>query len=250
MKILVTGGSGMLGTALKKVAEENFKDIIICSPTRFSLDIMYNESVSVCLKAHRPDIVIHAAAITQEKIKHFNRTDGSMGTKLAYITNIIGTMKMARICQNFDVPMVYISTDYIFDGKHGNYSEDAIPNPPNYYALTKFGGEMASLTLKHRVIRTSFCPMEWPHDKAFEDKFSSRDTDEKIAELIIKSTLKFSEWDGILHVGTSYKSFYDLAKKLKPDVKPNSIKDIKDQYIPQDTSFNLGKMNKLIGSNY
>ena len=95
-------------------------------------------------------------------------------------------------------------------------------------------------------VRTSFCDMTWPYEGAYIDKWSSRDTVDVIAPLILK--VISAMWregqygPDIVHVGTERKTFFDLAKKIKPDVKPISIKDV-PFYVPPDTSFDLKDMN-------
>jgi len=231
-RILITGGTGLLGSELIKL------DNSIIAPSRAELDLLNPESIKRTLLSHHSNILIHCAAITQAKMKE-------VGEEITYVTNCMGSMILARLCKKYDIEMIYISTDYVFNGKEGNYSEDKIPHPLNFYATTKLIGEIASLSLHQRVIRTSFCPKEWPYDMAFEDKYTSGDTVDVIADLILRVVHKIGFWRGVLHVGTQRKTFYELASKTGKEVRKNSINDVEIS-IPRDTSFDLSRLNQIL----
>jgi len=153
MKILITGSDGQLGKALRKVLPEN--DTYFT--TRKELDITdKNQSVQQII-SNRPDIVIHTAAYTD--------VDGCEKNKpLAYSVNVIGTKNVSLACQKINALLVYISTDFIFDGaKKIAYQENDRPNPLSYYGKTKLEGELLVKKLeKHLIIRTSWVFGEGP----------------------------------------------------------------------------------------
>ncbi len=142
MNVLVTGGNGLLGSALclefiKKhtvfccyhnsgirIENENFKSL--------KMDIV-KDSLNKMEKA-QPDIIIHAAALTDLELCEKN-------PELAYDVNVTGTKNMLKVAKKCRAKLVYVCTDYIFDGKKGNYSETDKPNPMSVYAKTKFQGE-------------------------------------------------------------------------------------------------------------
>ena len=148
MKIAVTGSDGMLGHDIRSA----FTDVELIALTLKDFDITdLDKSLSV-LKNIRPDYVIHAAAYTD--------VDGSeRDPDTAYHVNGIGTRNMTMACEAIRCPIVYISSDYVFDGKKNEpYDEWDTPNPINQYGLSKFLGEkfVSSLTNRFYIVRTSW----------------------------------------------------------------------------------------------
>ena len=222
MKILLTGGSGLLGTELTSLNEA------IIAPKHNDLEVLDYFSCDRAIIKHKPDIVIHAAALTSpprcEELPHSARS-----------VNIIGTVNLVNICQDNNIRLVYISTDYVFAGDEGLYQEGDPINPINLYAKTKAAGELAVRTYDNSlVIRTSFCENEFPYEKAFVDQFTSRDYVDVIAPMILKQAE--SDLTGIVHVGTERKSVFELAVKRRPEVGELSIRDVSFD-PPRDTSF-------------
>lgn len=234
MNILLTGGKGLLASTIKEVGGLNHN---IENPGKDILDVTNNSSVMNYIGKHKNkiDIIVHCAAIIgYDKCESNKRS--------AYDVNYKGTRILSQFCNDIPKPMIYISTDYVFDGERGNYSEEDYTNPLTYYAKTKLMGEIAALSNGHRVIRTSFCKPVWPYDNAYVDKYSSFDTVNVIAGLILKVCCRIWSWNDILHVGTERKTFYEMAKRSK-QIKGISILDFK---TPKDTSFNLSKMNMVL----
>lgn len=241
MRMLLTGGNGTFGTVFcdKLLKDHNHN---LFAPSRYVMDITSYKQVShyVGYHSNEVDIIIHAAAF-------IGLNPCQEQKEKAYNTNVVGTAIINRVAEHHNLPLIYISTDYVFDGtkKGGLYNEGDIPNPLSYYAKTKWAGECITTSYCRKIIRTSFCKNYWPHEKAFTDKYSSFDTVDKIVDLVIKCIKKNSKWKGILHVGTERKSFYELAKKLKPDVQELSYRYASVE-IPEDTSFDLTKMNGVL----
>ena len=221
---MLTGGSGLLGTQMLKDHED------IYAPTHKDLDICSIESCVAHAADFQPDVLIHAAAYTSPP-----RCDEN--PMAAVEVNVKGTMNLVRLCSRRGTRLVYISTDYVFDGENGPYGTDDPINPVNKYAMTKAAGELVVRTMDNSlVIRTSFCENEFPYDKAFEDQYTSRDYVDIIAPLIYN--IAVAPYVGIAHIGTERKSVYDLARQRKNDVGKLSINDVNFS-IPKDTSFRL-----------
>src|SRR5687768_17502809 len=107
MKILLTGGSGLLGKELLKINKE------MLAPSHSELDVTSASDIDFFFSKWKPDVVIHAAAIIDNRV--LEKTPGK-----AIDTNIIGTAHLAMICEKRGVRLVYISTDYVYwDGSHG-----------------------------------------------------------------------------------------------------------------------------------
>lgn len=228
MKILITGGSGLLGKELTKINSE------IIHPTHSEMNICKQENIESYIKSSSPDIIIHAAALINSKLIEENPIE-------AIQTNIIGTANIAMVCVKYGIRMVYISTDYIYKGDVGNYKEDDAVFPFNLYAWTKLGGECSTKAVaNHLIIRTSFGGNDFPYKYAFVDKWVSKDSIDIIAPLIYEATM--SPLTGILNIGTERKTSYDYASKRNANIEAIKIEDT-CFIVPYDTSLNLEKWN-------
>ncbi|MEW6108965.1 MAG: dTDP-4-dehydrorhamnose reductase [Nitrospirota bacterium] len=148
MKIALTGAGGMLGHAIKRV----FSDIEIVSFTHDVLDVTSLDDAVKKVKDANPDFLIHAAAFTDVDRCEFE-------PEKAYLVNGIGTRNMAIACEEIKCPVIYISSDYVFDGsKGGPYDEWDIAIPVNKYGLSKLMGERFVSLFNNRfyIIRTSW----------------------------------------------------------------------------------------------
>jgi len=226
MKILLTGGSGMLGTELQKI------DHNIIAPAKSNLDVQSIGNVVEYMEKYHPDVVIHAAAHTDNKWVENNPTQ-------AVYVNICGTSHVAMACYLAGCRMVYISTDYIYKGDRGNYKEDDEILPFNLYSWTKLGGECAVRIVKnHLIIRTSFGSSEFNYPVAFIDKWSSKEYVDKIAPMIYQAAI--SPLTGVVNIGGQRRSLYNYASERNPSVKGVKIADT-SFFTPYDTSLNLQK---------
>lgn len=190
--ILVTGGSGRLGTELKKYLRGQY-------PTKTELDITKIKKNPSC------DLVVHLAAYTNvdkaeiEKLECFN-------------INVAGTYNLLKHC--YYKPFIFISTEHV--------------NAEGLYFQSKLIGELLvkNLAKQYLIIRTLFKPNPWPWEYAFIDQMTQGDYIEVIAPLIAK---EIENWDGkskLIYVGTERKSMFELAKRTKSNVKPNSVEDL------------------------
>lgn len=218
MKILITGGSGLLGSNLIKLLE---KDHQIFAPTHNEVDVSNLTSLSSYITFSQPDIVIHCAAIAKFAIAE-NKPFETINT------NVIGTCNVTKVCMLNNIRMVYISTSHVFDGKEGNYKPTDKVNPLTIYAKSKVAGEMVTLIYPNSlVIRTEFCEETFPFDTAYDDKFSSKEYIDILAPRIAEKCI--SEQTGTCHVGGPRRSFYEFGKLRNPNVKRGSVKDLVSQ---------------------
>jgi len=139
MKILVTGGSGLLGQALMTIFKDEevygtYYDYPCKQKNMRYLDITSSKEVADLVQKIKPDVVIHTAAFT-------NVDDCEVHIQKATQINVEGTRNMASSAQQIEAKFVYISTDYVFDGEKGWYMEDETPSPINVYGETKLAGE-------------------------------------------------------------------------------------------------------------
>jgi len=152
MKILVTGSDGQLGSELVEQLEKSSRNIDLRKATISEFDITDYDKTKNYILDFSPDLIINCAANT-------NVDDCEKNIDLAYRVNAIGSRNVALSANICDASLVYISTDYIFDGsKSRPYNEFDIPNPLNIYAKTKLAGECFVKDFIHSyyIIRTSW----------------------------------------------------------------------------------------------
>ncbi len=197
-KVLLTGGSGLLGRYLKIKADR---------PSHRDLDITKK------IKPKKYDLIIHSAAYT-------NVQGAETDQMQCFNVNVKGTLNLLNTYPN--VPFVYISTEYAY-------------KPVNFYSLTKnFAEELVKRHPNFLIIRTLFKVNPWPFEKAFIDQITNGDYVDVIAPLIEKEIMEWSrKGKRFVYIGTGRKTIYELAVRTKPNVIPNSIKEMKVP-IPAD----------------
>jgi dTDP-4-dehydrorhamnose reductase len=137
MKILLTGSQGQLGQSIIECARQFQSDITLISCDRTRLDITDIAAVKKLVEASKPDAMINTAAYTavDKAESEFDK---------AFAVNALGPENLAKIANDFNIPMIHFSTDYIFDGeKKSAYIESDIANPIGIYGRSKWAGEEA-----------------------------------------------------------------------------------------------------------
>lgn len=149
-RILVTGRGGQLATGLEAaLPAQGFEAILVGQPA-FEFD--QPATVAAAFAAARPEAVVNCAAWTAVDAAEDNEA-------AAFQANALGPALVARHCAALGIPLVQISTDYVFDGRKGTpYTEDDAPNPLGAYGRTKLAGEWAALAGHDRtvVLRTAW----------------------------------------------------------------------------------------------
>lgn len=224
--MLLTGGSGLLGTELRKLGVE------FDAPTRDELDISDAAAVSRYVASGSYDMIIHAAAVT-------NNRDIEANPAAALEVNIKGTTNLAQACLGTRVRLVFLSTDYVYQGDRGNYVESDPVLPTNLYAWTKLAGEAAVCAVaNHLIIRTSFGSPTFDYAAAFTDKWSSKEYVDIIAPELLRAAR--SPLTGVINIGGARRTIYDYAVSRNPDVKKLERGNSRHE-SPADTSMSLGK---------
>ena len=240
MKCLLTGATGLLGRELITIAPSFDIEYWLAVGSK-RLDITNQSEVETISCNHAKfDKIVHCAAYT-------NVTGAETNRRQAVETNIMGTRNISLLAERLGVPLVYISTDYVYPGTSGNYKETDFTKPVNFYALTKLAGEAYASAPHDLIIRTSFKPSVWKYDKAFSDIYTSADYTDVVAALL--SVLIVSNASGIYNVGTQRKSIFELAQQRNTDVKPMLSEEIGDVSLPSDISMNTDKYDDFINSN-
>jgi dTDP-4-dehydrorhamnose reductase len=233
-RMLLTGGTGRLGRELQGLLSG------VVAPLRTELDVTHPETIAVALKRVEPEVLVHAAAYTDVAAAEQNRA-------ACWRTNVDGTRVVAQAAIDSGVFLVYISTDYVFEGTRGMYQEDDPPGPVcNYYALSKLvAEELVRLAPRHLIIRTSFRPREWPYPVAFTDVYTSQDYVDVIAPEIALAIQRCREIGfSTLHIATERKSVYELARRRRPDVRPGSKREV-SVALPDDISLDTTRWQTL-----
>jgi dTDP-4-dehydrorhamnose reductase len=238
LKIALTGSGGMLGHDIKRV----FSDVDLIALTRHDVDITDLNKTLRVIQEIKPDYVIHAAAYTD--------VDGSEhDPDRACRVNGIGTRNITMASEAVHCPVMYISSDYVFDGaKKTPYNEWDIPGPINQYGISKLLGEkfVSSLTNKFYIVRTSWLYGE--KGKNFVDTIGRLLTEREELEVVDDQTgsptytydlavrLKeiIGRGYGIYHVTNSSQcSWYEFAteiariKSSKTRIKPTTSAQFK-----------------------
>ncbi len=155
MKILVTGAKGQLGYKIRQLLSANCKLILTDSD---DMDITNPGIVNEVIGREEPKFIIHGAAYTKVDAAEENE-------ELCRRINVYGTENVAKAAKANDATLIYISTDYVFDGKQNTpYSERQTPNPLSVYGMTKYEGEkaVAKICDKYYILRIAWLFGELP----------------------------------------------------------------------------------------
>ena len=231
--IIITGGSGRFGVHLKKIKSSHR----LFFPNKKDLNILKPKSIENYLKSKKADIVIHLAGLSRPMDIHNKKIEKSIDL------NIIGTANVTKICSKKNVKLIYFSTNYVYPGTKGNYTENDPLLPVNNYAWSKLGGE-ASVQLYKNSLILRVCMTEKPfvHDKAFANVKTSFMYHDDVSKILFQLLNK----KGIVNLGGKSQFIFDFAKKDKKNIKKIFLKKKNDLGMPFDSSLNINKLNKIL----
>ena len=158
-KILISGAAGQLGQEFQAIQNE-FPQLEFLFEDRAGLDITDNEALKKYIGEKRPDLVFNCAAYT-------NVEEAETNIKKNYLVNSAAPGQLAEICKSFAVPLIHVSTDYVFDGNFDRpIKEDDFPRPINAYGRAKLEGEMhiEKIGGAYFIIRTSWLYSNFGHN--------------------------------------------------------------------------------------
>lgn len=160
-RLLVCGSNGLLGQRLAWLLDSDDEYEVLHSSHHRSfaqedilidytqLDISNRSDVKSLVSSFRPDVILNAAAMTNVDACERER-------ELAWKMNVTAVENLTEVCRRIDAKLVHVSTDYVFDGRTGNYSEGDRVHPVNYYGKTKLAGEniIISSGIDFAILRT------------------------------------------------------------------------------------------------
>jgi dTDP-4-dehydrorhamnose reductase len=247
-KIFLIGADGQLGSDLKKILEKEYETLC---PLIDELDITHFDKVREYVEQNKPELIINTAVYignVDEMEKDFEGT---------FLVNTFAVKNLAEICRDFDIPLVHLSSDYIFGGeKKIPYTEEDSPNPINVYGISKLASEyfVKYICQKYFILRPAILfgvalskhqgrtnlvekvikvAMEGKELKFKTDTLISPTYAKELAEVIAK--LIKTKYYGIYHItNKGFCSPYEFAKeilkltKLKAKIVPVTTKVFED----------------------
>ena len=228
-KIAITGKTSRVAKTLKKYFFG--PNIIYLDKKKF--DILNFKQINNFLKKNKIKTLVHMAALSRPMKIHKENINKSIEI------NIIGTANVVRACKNNNTKLIFFSTNYVYPGKKGPYSENDNLNPINNYGWSKLGGESAEKMYKNTLI-LRLCMTEKPfvHQYAFSNvttNFMFHDDFAKVFHKLINKK-------GVINVGGKRQTVFNFVKPNKKNVKKKISKD-----SSLDHSIDIKKFKKIIG---
>ena len=228
-KIAITGKTSRVAKTLKKY----FFGPHITYLDKKKFDILNFKQINNFLKKNKIKTLVHMAALSRPMKIHKENINKSIEI------NIIGTANVVRACKNNNTKLIFFSTNYVYPGKKGPYSENDNLNPINNYGWSKLGGESAVQMYKNALI-LRLCMTEKPfvHQYAFSNvttNFMFHDDFAKVFHKLINKK-------GVINVGGKRQTVFNFVKPNKKNVKKKISKD-----SSLDHSIDIKKFKKIIG---
>ena len=241
--VLLTGASGTLG---RKIIGLN-KIPKLLAPSRRVLDITKPLTIKKFFDNNDIDAIIHCAAMARMRECHEN-PGKAIETNITGTCNLIMEAIRKEKKSKKSIRLVHMSTDGVYEGTKGNYSESSSTIPFNIYGWTKLGAECAANLLKnHCIIRTNFFePENIKFDESATDAYTSKAAVDYIAKAVVK--MLSHKFVGIINIGKERMSDYDNYKKYKQSLKPCKLKDILKTVpfpIAKDFSMDISLWKKI-----
>ena len=235
-KIIITGGTGRFGEILKKY-KTNHK---LFFPTKKQLNILDFKKSMNYLDKIKPNYLIHLAGLSRPMKIHEKKIEKSIDL------NIIGTSNITKLCFQKNIKLIYFSTNYVYPGIKGNYSEQDPLLPVNNYAWSKLGGESAVQLYKNSLIlRVSMTEKPFVHKKAFANVKTNFMYHEDELPILFKLLNK----RGIINLGGKTQSIFNFAKPSNKSIKKIYLNKKQKIGMPFNSSMNLRKLKMILKKN-
>jgi len=221
MNVLFTGGSGLLGTSVRKLRPG------WVYPLHAELDVTQSgEWNDYRFSFHNYETIVHAAAV--------NDTTKSLDQASVVMANILGTSNVVVNAIHAGTRLVYVSTDYVFRGEIGLYGEDDALHPATSYGWSKLGGECAvRMYDKGLIVRGSFGVSPFPHKSAYFNQWTSRLPVDEYARRLV--AIIESDAVGVVHIAGPRRTVHQFA--CDTGASPDKMSRLEQPFvIPYDTS--------------
>lgn len=293
-RILITGGTGFLGWNLARGLREEHQCVVTVYQSPIGLndrgtngqpqertvtcDIKSKDTLVSLCRSLSPDVVIHTAALTSTDLCEREKD-------LAYQTNVTGTQNLVEAVTSLrGTRFIFISTDLVFDGKKGLYTEDDAPNPLNYYAQTKWEAEQLVQALGDRALiiraalmygnpspaHSSF--LGWLEEglrtgeiRLFTDEYRTPILVDDIVEALKRllepkdRSATLNDYSGILHLGGGsrlsrydfgriYARIFGYSQEAIQSVSHAEVPSL--AYRPPDVSLNSSRAQQLLDMHF
>lgn len=242
MTALITGGTGQLGSELRKLLDE--KHVNYVSVGSKNLDITNSTAVDQLILELKPEVIYHCAAYTAVDAAE------DEGKDMNQLVNVTGTENVAKAAESIGATLIYISTDYVFDGTSlGEYKETDQTNPKSEYGRAKLAGEkiVQDLVTKYYIVRTSWVFGEFGNNFVFTmqrlaeshstltvvaDQVGRPTWTRTLAEFVSYLVERKAEY-GIYHLSNEDScSWYEFAKEILKD-KVINVTPVTSEDYPQ-----------------
>jgi dTDP-4-dehydrorhamnose reductase len=275
MKVIVTGGSGQLGREVVKHLLARGHQVVAIHHSREPLNMHGVKWVRLDLSngylfedlvwKEKPHTIIHCAAMTDVDACEVDKPR-------AWRVNVEATRSVVRAARAVNAHIIYVSTDYVFDGEKGMYKEADTPSPINFYGLTKLIGEelVKSSDVLYTIIRPSAIFGSSAGKKGFAEYVVERlSTGQEVRALVDQyvsptynvflgeAIVKIAEIKplGVLHVAGDRMSRYEFALKIAEalEAPKTLVKEARTQEMswtarrPRDSSLDTSKARALLG---
>lgn len=273
MKVLVLGGSGLVGKSLLKLNNEKFDIIATYNKNQINVPKILSVKCSLpddfnkleeTIRNEKPEVIVNAMGFSNIDFCETNKEE-------SYQLHVKITEKISELVAMYNIKTIFLSSDYVFDGKKGNYTEFDIPNPINYYGKTKMEAEKIILKQPQNVVFRTSIIYDWDFRVRFFNYVIDNLKNQKeiettydvfnsvtLVDSLIKSIFLAIEKDvsGLFHVVDStcvnrFEFAKCIAKIFKFDdklIKKVSIDDIGViAKRPKNTCLNNSKAKKSLG---
>ena len=195
---------------------------------------MDTNSIEKNISKYKPKILLHCAALSRPMDVHYSNISKSIDL------NIIGSANVVKMCQKYNVKLIFFSTGYVYEGTKGNYKESDPVKPFNNYGLSKLAGECAVQMYKNSLIlRVTMTEKPFIHSKAYSNLYTNYMFHEDVVKILPKLIDNF----GIINVGGKSRSVFDFGKVYNKKII--KIKNI-NKNLPSKQTMNLNKLKKIL----
>jgi dTDP-4-dehydrorhamnose reductase len=275
-RILVTGASGLLGSRIVELGTDlglevysSYNDHVLKQVNSIKIDLQNEDEVENALNKVKPDCIVHCAALSDvDKCEKDN--------DLAWRINVEGTRRIIKSSDKIGASLIYVSTDYVFQGDSGGYAEEDKTNPINYYGFTKLQAELlvkkmvGSWAIARPSVIYGSVPAAgkinfalWLISKLqkkepvniITDQWVSPTLNTNLAQMILEIIER--ELTGVYHLaGATRISRYDFALKIAEEfnldvtlISPVLSKDMNwAAKRPMDSSLDVRKASKILNA--